>query len=108
MQKSKEKTKLISSLKINNHVVTEKCLLKNHIEEHFKYLFNQASTLQDNGLIEETIPSLVNEHINTIITNQSSAKEIHQAVKNLNGDGAHRPDGFGAFFLLTVLEGHQD
>lgn len=48
----KIKTRLISSLKIDNHMVTYKCEMENHIEKHSKYVFNKVSILQDNGMID--------------------------------------------------------
>lgn len=39
----KNKTKLISSLKINNDAVTSKFLMEAHISDHFNILFNQHS-----------------------------------------------------------------
>lgn len=84
--------------------MTEKCVLEKHIEEHFKNLFNQVSILPENGLIEETIPYLVNDHTNTMLTNMPSSKEIHQTVMDLNCDDAHGPDGFGADFYKYYWE----
>lgn len=69
-------------------------MIENHIKEHFKPLFNQVSILNKDDLIEETIPYLVNDHINNMLTNLPSTKEINKAVMNLNGDTAPGPYGF--------------
>lgn len=68
-------------------------MIENHIEEYFKSLFNQVSILKKDDLIEETIPYLVNDHINNMLTNLSSTKETNKVVMNLNGDTAPGPYG---------------
>ncbi|KAI5443998.1 hypothetical protein KIW84_012577, partial [Lathyrus oleraceus] len=100
----RKKTKLISSLYINNIVVTDRTHLENHIEDHFKNLFNNLVVVQDNGLIEETIPCLVNDSTNDILAMIPTELEIHNVVMNLNSDSAPRPDGFGAFFYQFYWE----
>lgn len=48
-------------------VVTDKNTLENHIEHHFKNIFNPNSVLQDNGMIQNNIPKLVEEQTNNML-----------------------------------------
>lgn len=80
--KIKNTTKLISSFMIDNRVVVEKKLIESHVENHFKSLFNQDSLPHNNGLIEEIIPSLVQDSTNTLLTIIPIKEEIHQAILN--------------------------
>jgi len=64
-------------------------------------LFCFSSILQDNSLIEETIPNLVTDNINSMLTMLPSMEEIHNAVFNMNKEGAPGPDGFGAIFFQS-------
>jgi hypothetical protein len=66
--------------------------------EYFKNVFCTNTVLQDQLLIEEVIPSLINDDVNTLLTLIPSQEEIKNAVFNLNKDGAPGPDGYGAFF----------
>lgn len=92
------KTNIISSLVIDNEVVTHQNKLKHHIVNHFKMLFNNNVVLQENQLISSVIPSLVTNQINELLTMLPSAYEIHKDVQNLKVDYAPGPDGFGGFF----------
>lgn len=101
--KIKNKTKMIYSLLIDNQVVFEKDI----IESHYKSLFNQVCNLQDNGLIEETIPSLVKDSTNNILTSLPTEGEIHKAILNLNSYSALGLNGLGGFCLPSILGGNQ-
>ncbi|GAU28119.1 hypothetical protein TSUD_295560 [Trifolium subterraneum] len=61
------------------------------------------SSLQDGEhesfLVEEVIPNLIYEEVNTLLTMLPSYDEIKSAVFSLNKDSAPGPDGFGAFFF---------
>lgn len=65
-----------------------------HISDHFNILFNQHSILQDNSLIEGTIPTMVNDQLSSILTSMLSSQEIHQVFMGLNRDSAPDPYGF--------------
>jgi hypothetical protein len=79
-------------------------LISNHIVNHFTSLFYDNNSTLDNGLVEETIPKLINESTNHFLTMLPSALEIKNAVFSMNKDGAPGPDGFGAFFFQTYWE----
>lgn len=53
MEKLKNATMLIHSLKVDNQVVTDKEHITNHVVEHFHNLFNNVSVLQNFSLVEE-------------------------------------------------------
>lgn len=88
----------------HNHVIFQKEDIERHVKDHFKSLFSQGFMVQDNGLIKETIPFLVKDSTNTLLTNIPSEEEIHQANLNLNSDASIRSDGFGAFFYQKHWE----
>jgi hypothetical protein len=96
--KIKNSKRLISSIKKNNEVITDQNHFAEHVVEYFKNVFCTNTVLQDQLLIEEVIPSLINDDVNTLLTLIPSQEEIKNAVFNLNKDGAPGPDGYGAFF----------
>ncbi|XP_058749874.1 uncharacterized protein LOC131622872 [Vicia villosa] len=99
--KIRRKTNLISSLVINDTVVTDQAVLENHIEHHFKSLFNNNHIMQDNVLINANIPSMISDNTNALLTLLPSAEEIHGAVLNLNANSAPGPDRFRGIFFHT-------
>lgn len=85
-------------MEIYNIVRTYAAKIESHVVNHYKSLFNQSTILQDNGLVEETIPTLVSEHANYVLTLFPSPFEIKEAVMNLKRGNAPSPDAFGARF----------
>ena len=55
-------------------------------------------------MIEETIPSLISETTNNLLTMLPSTEEIKNVVFSMNRNSAPGPDGFGAFFYQTYWE----
>ncbi|XP_058776557.1 uncharacterized protein LOC131650867 [Vicia villosa] len=97
--KIRRKTKVISTLRIGEDLITDNAILENHIKSHFVNLFNSRVVLQDNGMIQGIIPSMVDAKTNDLLTLTPSAEEIHNAIFSLNADSAPGPDGFGAYFF---------
>jgi hypothetical protein len=60
--------------------------------------------LQDELLLEEVIPNIVDERVNSLLTMIPSLLEIKNAVYELNKDGAPGPNGFGTFFFQTYWD----
>jgi len=54
--------------------------------------------------VQEVIPNLVDENVNTLLTMLPSHLEIKNAVFDLNTEGAPGPDGFGAYFFQTYWD----
>jgi len=96
--KIKNKTKLISHIRNNDELITEQPLIAEHIVSYYKCLFSTNTVLKDNSLVEEVIPDLIDESINTLLTNIPNADEIKHAVFDMKKDGAPGPDGFGPIF----------
>jgi hypothetical protein len=71
---------------------------------YFKSLFCSNSILQEPLLVDELIPSLVSDNVNSLLTMLPSKEEIKNAVFDLNKDGAPGPAGFGAFFYQTYWD----
>ncbi|XP_058775306.1 uncharacterized protein LOC131649564 [Vicia villosa] len=83
-----------------DNVLSDLASIASHTVTFFENLFSSNSLLmQGNNLVDSTIPSLVDEATNRIITTIPSLEEISAAVFNLNGDDASGPDGFGAVFF---------
>ncbi|GAU50480.1 hypothetical protein TSUD_409650 [Trifolium subterraneum] len=102
--KIKNSKKLISSLKNNNEVITDQNQLADHVVDYFKNVFCTNTVLQDQLLVEEVIPSLIDDNVNTLLTLIPSRDEIKNAVFSLNKDSAPGPDGYGAFFYQKYWE----
>lgn len=90
---------MINSLTINDVVAINMDNIENHILTHYKNLFNKIDGLQDNGIVNETIPNLVSKKSNRLLTLIPSDIEIKDAFMNLKRDSAPRLDGFGASFF---------
>ena len=101
LAKLKAKTNKITTIRHGEQLISDPQLIAAHITNHFKTIFCTSSVLQDNRLVEETIPCLITESINNMLTLTPSKEEIHNAVFALNKDGAPGPDGFGAVFFQT-------
>ncbi|GAU17760.1 hypothetical protein TSUD_171480 [Trifolium subterraneum] len=59
---------------------------------------------QEPLLVDEVIPKIITEDINSLISMLPSHQEIKNAVFALNKDSAPGPDGFGAFFFQQYWE----
>jgi hypothetical protein len=97
--KIKQAYKKITSLRVDNGVFTNPDLISSHAVNHFTTVFSSSNVTQDNGMVEEVIPKLITDSINTLLTLLPSVLEIKNAVFSMNKDGAPRPDGFGSFFF---------
>ena len=60
--------------------------------------------MQDQELVDEVIPQLIDYTTNNLLTMIPSEAEVRNAVFNLNHDSAPRPDGFGASFFQQHWE----
>ncbi|XP_058734231.1 uncharacterized protein LOC131605962 [Vicia villosa] len=94
----------INAITINDVVHTNMDTIEKHFLDHFHQLFNKNVVLQDNGLVEETIPNLINEDTNKTLTSIPTEMEIEEAVMSLNEDGAPGTDGSGAVFFQTYWD----
>lgn len=101
MAKIKAVTKQISMLKVDDHVLCSAEEIERHVVSFYEKLFCTENNCNDNGLIEEVIPSLVTLEQNLMLTNLPSLDEVKEAVFSLNSDGSPGPDGFGATFFQT-------
>ncbi|XP_058783255.1 uncharacterized protein LOC131657925 [Vicia villosa] len=94
----KRKTNLISSLRINDSIVTDKNSLENHIVEHFQNLFNNNAVLQEDSSLHNVIPNMISDQTNALLTMVPTEDEIKHSVFSLKADSAPGPDGFGGSF----------
>lgn len=98
MAKIKNNTKMITSLKIFGVLQSDQDLLGNHVAEYLKSLFSKSNVVGlDPDLIENNIPHLLVNDINSMIHSVPNALEIQEVVFCLNIKWGHGPDGLGAF-----------
>jgi hypothetical protein len=108
--KIKNTTKVMSSLRVEETLVTDHQMIADHVVDYYQNLFcSNMGILQDDALINDVIPSIINDSINAMLTMIPSPSEIKNAVFELNKDSALGPDGFGALFFHTYWDiVHQD
>ena len=100
----KNKTKLISSLRVGENLISDPHLISEHIVDYFKNLYCTNNFLQEQSLVEEVIPKIIDDNTNNLLTMLPTHAEIKVVVFNLNKDGAPGPDGFRAFFFQTYWD----
>lgn len=99
MARIRNVTKQIALLKVGDNVLYSAREVENHVVSFYEKLFCTGNSCNDNGLIEEVIPSLVSREKNLMLTNIPSMEEVKEAVFSMNTNGAPGPDGFGAFSI---------
>ena len=97
--KIKNKTKMISSIRNEEEIITNPQRIANHFVDYFSNLFGTNTILQDHSLADEVIPKLIDEQTNNLLTSIPNKEEIKRAVFDLNSESAHGPYDFGAFFF---------
>jgi hypothetical protein len=95
---------MISALKNGETLLTDPNDIAAHVVDHFTNLFDSTSIMQDNGLIEECVPNMLNDDLNRLLTLLPSHLEIKNAVFALNRNSAPGPDGFGALFFQSFWD----
>lgn len=97
--KIKASTKYTTTLQDDEHVLTEKSQIANHVISYYKNLFCSNFVLQEQLLAEEVIPKLVTDEVNKMLTMLPSHQEIKAVIFALNKESAPGPNGFGALFF---------
>ncbi|CAJ2645555.1 unnamed protein product [Trifolium pratense] len=97
-------TKLISSLRNGDDLITNASDIESHVVNYFKDIFSSPNMCLDNGIIDQVIPNLITDDQNISLTCLPSMQEVHDAVFSMNKDGAPGPDGFGAIFYQTYWD----
>jgi len=77
--KIKNKTKLISSIRDENDIISDPNLVANHIVSYYKNLFSSNFVLQEPLLVDEVIPNLLDDNINNLLTLLPSGEEIKKS-----------------------------
>jgi len=98
------KTNKITYIKDGEQLITKPEQIKHNFTNHFMNLFCFSYVLQDNSLIEDEIPNLVTDSINNMLTVLPSMEEIHNAIFNMNKEGALGHNEFGAIFFQTFWD----
>ncbi|MCI10561.1 RNA-directed DNA polymerase (Reverse transcriptase), partial [Trifolium medium] len=99
----------MSALRVDEALLTDHQQIAEHVVHHFQNLFcTNLEVLQDELLVDEVIPSAIDDRVNSLSTMIPSPSEIKNAVFELNQDGAPGSDGFGAFFFQTYWDINAD
>ena len=93
--KIKQAYKKITTLRVDDNIISDQDQIANHVVSHF----SNENVVQDSGIIEDVIPSLVIDDTNKLLTMLPLREEIHNAVFIMKKDSSPGPDGFGAFFF---------
>jgi len=96
--KIKNKTKLISSIRNNEEIITDPDRISEHIVLYYRNIFSSNFVLQDSAIVEEVIPNIIDKQTNRLLTMLPSKEEIND-VFDLNNEGSPGPNGFGACFF---------
>lgn len=102
--KIKNETKLISSLRNGDEIMSDPQRISSHVINYYENLFSTNFGLQDPLLAKEVIPTIVDSSTNRLLTMIPSLREIKDDVFDLNSNSAPGPDGFGAAFFQTYWE----
>lgn len=87
-------------MSIKGVVITDAPKIESCVVNHYKCLFKIPTILQENGLVEETIPTSILDLLSNI--------EIKDAMWSLNRDNASGPDGFGENYCQIFGHHSQD
>ena len=102
LTKIKNTSKLITILMNGDDMVYDLDEISSLITNHFKNIFATNNVVQDvqvNQLIDDSIPNLITDDVNNLLTRLPTPSKIHQVVLAMNKEGAPGPDGFGAVFF---------
>jgi len=66
--KIKQAFSFITTLRNGDVTLNEQDEISKHIVNHFTNLFTKNSNIANEGMVEEVIPNLVTERINTMLT----------------------------------------
>jgi len=100
---------VIHRLRIDNVVIEDPKLIKEHILDFYKTLYAEfISHGKDTGNMEDFIgtyiPELVSSEENMMLIKCPDFLEIKNVVFNLNGNSAPGPNGFGGVFYHSCWE----
>ncbi|XP_058767194.1 uncharacterized protein LOC131640836 [Vicia villosa] len=90
--KIKQKFRPISMLRNGDSIITDSKAIADFTVSYFESLFSaNLSILQDSKMVEDTIPSLVDDKTKQMLTAIPSVDEISAVVFNLNRNSARAP-----------------
>lgn len=98
MAKIKCSHNVITTLKVGDYFITDPGEMEALVVDYFSNIFYFAGSQQVSSMVEENIPSLVDCHMNSLMTLTLSYEEIFGAVKSLIKFSAPGPDRFGGVF----------
>lgn len=103
--KIKNKTKIISSIRNNEEMISERHRISEHMVNYCNNLFVSTNTfLQEHLLVAEVIPQMIDDITNNLLIMTPTEDEVTNVAFNFNYDGALGQDGFGTNFFQTYWE----
>lgn len=102
MTKIKRFKSIISTLKDGNILITDYEQMALMVVNHFTNLFYFAGNVQNDSIVDDTIPTLVYSQMNTILTLLPSIEEISSTLHSLNKSNALGPTGFVVCSIMII------
>ncbi|KAL6190620.1 hypothetical protein ACLB2K_037014 [Fragaria x ananassa] len=100
MVKIRRLAKSITSLEVENSIVTDQASIAASIVKHLEDSFTRDPLITDTGLVERVIPSLVTDDENSLLTSMPSRREIWETIRAMDDYSSPGPDGFGGSFYV--------
>lgn len=102
MSRIENAIKIIHCHRVEDHLLTNKEEIANHVADHFKHLFNRVSILQDHGLVDKVIPNVVTEQENNLLTMMPLMEEVHNVVFSLKKDSESGLMGLSLYSIRHI------
>lgn len=100
----RQASKQMNMLRQGDLILDNSTDIENHVVDYYSALLASSNTSVQNDLIKKSIPLLVSDMDNAMLTNLPTLEEVWSTVFSLNGQGAPGPDGFGGCFFQTYWD----
>ena len=108
--KTKYANSTISSLEINNQIVTDTALIEQHVYEHFRNQFDSDSPFTPNLNLDQflqthncKLPTISETNYNNI-SQPISNHQIKEAIHKLNSKSSSGPDGYSPKLIKCLYK----
>ncbi|XP_062011846.1 uncharacterized protein LOC133728442 [Rosa rugosa] len=94
----------VTSLRIGNDLVDDVNILRDHVVQHFTSAFSDDENIDDTGLVENIIPSMVSDSENGSLLAIPSTEDVKGVVFSMNADSALGSDGYTGHFFQACWD----